>query len=273
MPELPEVQTVVNSLAPRIVGAVIRGASLIRSDILTPIDCDFCKKIAGKQIVAISRRAKRIVFQLEDGNRFFVHLGMTGRLLLEDSSAALRKHTHLIVDFLPAKGETVQLRFVDPRRFGGIWWMGDSADDHGLGPEPLEMSAAQLGGALKRTRRFIKTALLDQRLIAGLGNIYVDEALHNAGIHPLVRANHLKRDQVSRLMSCIKKVLARAIRHKGSTLRDYVDAEGNQGDFQKVHRVYARDGLPCLTCRTAIRKITVGGRSTHFCPDCQSRRR
>lgn len=213
----------------------------------------------------IDRRGKKIVFTLDDGNRFYIHLGMSGRLTTEDKQSDLRPHTHLLIDI---GGR--ELRFVDPRRFGGVWWLGkdDQADDN-LGPEPLRVRPAQLGKRLSRTTRAIKNALLDQRVIAGLGNIYVDESLFAAKIHPLTPANKLTIAQVSRLNRAIKSTLRRALKHRGSTLRDYRDADGNEGAFQRLHRVYDRTGKPCRTCKRAIERIVLGGRSTHFCPSCQ----
>jgi formamidopyrimidine-DNA glycosylase len=142
-----------------------------------------------------------------------------------------------------------------------------------MGPEPLTIRPEQLARQLSRTRRAIKNALLDQNLIAGLGNIYVDESLFGAQIHPLARADRLTADQIRRLSRAIKSTLRRALRHRGSTLRDYVDAEGAAGSFQKLHRVYDREGLPCLNCGESIERIVVGARSTHFCPACQPKKR
>jgi formamidopyrimidine-DNA glycosylase len=273
MPELPEVQTVVNTLAPRVTGAKIQSVTLNRSDIVTaPPGIDLVANLTGRTIEQIERRGKRIVITLNDGQSFYFHLGMTGRLTIESPAAPLIKHTHLLIDLAGRSSEsTFQLRFRDPRRFGGIWWLGADDPAGTMGPEPLTLRANTLATKLKRTRRAIKTALLDQRLIAGLGNIYVDEALHAAGIDPRRRADRLTAEQVRRLTAAIKRVLRDAIRHRGSTLRDYVDAHGGKGAFQKLHRVYGRAGKPCVTCATEIRRIVLGGRSTHFCPRCQTR--
>jgi formamidopyrimidine-DNA glycosylase len=265
MPELPEVQTVVSSLIPKILGQRIRSVELLRSDILHPEEVDLAKHLTGKRVEQIARRAKRIVFTLETGHRFYIHLGMSGRLTLESPTAPIPKHTHLIVHF--AKFD---LRFRDPRRFGGIFWLGDQPDPDTIGPEPLSMRSKQFANRLAKTRRAIKTALLDQTLVAGLGNIYADESLFEAGIHPLTPANRLTPVQIRRLNRAIKITLRRALRHRGSTLRDYVDADGGSGAFQKLHRIYDRTGQPCRTCKTPIVRIVVGGRSTHFCPRCQN---
>ena len=269
MPELPEVQTVVTTLAPRVVGRRIDRVVHVRQDMVTPDGLDLAKNLTGRRIVDLSRRGKRIVFAMDDGNAFFIHLGMTGRLLVERADTLLAIHTHLILDL----GAQQQLRFRDPRRFGEIRWLGCDGCEQGMGPEPLTMRAAQLAAKLRDTTRAIKNALMDQRVVAGLGNIYVDESLFDARIHPLARADRLSPEQVSALVKSIKKVLNRAIRHRGSTLRDYVDADGNAGGFQRLHRVYDRESKPCPRCRTPIERIVIGGRSTHFCPDCQRPRR
>ena len=178
---------------------------------------------------------------------------------------------HSVPSCLRASVPAFQIRFRDPRRFGGVFWLGLDDSDGSMGPEPLSLTVDDLFPRLKRTKRFIKTALLDQKLIAGLGNIYVDEALHAARIYPKLRADHLTRQQVGKLIASIKVVLKRALRHRGSTLRDFVDADGLEGAFQKLHRVYDREAKACLTCGAPIRRIVLGGRSTHFCPACQTR--
>jgi formamidopyrimidine-DNA glycosylase len=267
MPELPEVQTIVQTLAAA-AGRRIDAVQVNRADVIRPEGFDLAAQLGGRTISHVTRRGKKIIFQLEDGNRFYIHLGMSGRLTLQSSTAPLLRHTHVV-----AQLGTEQLRFVDPRRFGGIFWLGrEGSADHELGPEPLLMRPSQLARNLRGTRRSIKTALLDQSLIAGLGNIYADEALFTAGIDPRVPANRLSADQIGRLGRAIKQVLRRALRHRGSTLRDYRDADGQAGRFQKLHHVYHRAGQPCANCGTAIRRIVLGGRSTHFCPKCQKRR-
>src|ERR1700733_2292086 len=259
MPELPEVQTVVSTLATKILGQRIRRVELRRSDILHPAGTYLAEQLTGKRVEQLARRAKRIVFTLENANRFYIHLGMSGRLTIESPTAPIAKHTHLILHF--AKFD---LRFRDPRRFGGIWWLGDQPQPDNVGPEPLLMRSQQLAARLSKTRRAIKTALMDQTLIAGLGNIYADESLFQAGIHPLTPANRLTLQQIRRLNRAIKTTLRRALRHRGSTLRDYVDADGGSGAFQKLHRVYDRADQPCRVCKTSIVRIVVGGRSTTF---------
>ena len=272
MPELPEVQTVVTTLRPRVVGCRLIKVRLARADIVTPTDADLPTLIAGRTVQAIDRRGKRIIFTLENGCRFYIHLGMTGRLTIEPARSAALPHTHLEIDLSQVTKPTATqtLRFRDPRRFGGVWWLGcDTPADAGMGPEPLTLRSPELARRLAGTARVIKSALLDQSLVAGLGNIYVDEALFGSGIHPLRRACDLTPGEVVKLNRAIKATLNNAIRHRGSTLRDYIDADGNAGRFQLLHRVYDRQGEPCLLCQTLISRIVIGGRSTHFCGRCQ----
>jgi formamidopyrimidine-DNA glycosylase len=267
MPELPEVETIVRMISPRLTGRKIDHIRLVRLDIVRPARTDLAKCLPGRGIGRIYRRAKRIVFELDDGNRFYIHLGMTGRLTLESPKSAIKAHTHLVLEM----GQE-ELRFVDPRRFGGFFWLGsDDSWENDLGPEPLELSSEQLVVLLSQTKRAIKTALLDQKIIAGVGNIYADEALFAAKIHPRMAANRLTKEQIVRLNRGIKQVLTRALKHRGSTLRDYRDANGDSGNFQKLHRVYDRTGQPCWNCKTKIMRIVLGQRSTHFCPRCQMR--
>jgi len=269
MPELPEVQTVVTTLAPRVLRRRIRKVIHVRDDMVTPDGFDLKKNLTGKTITGLARRGKRIVFSIDDANCFFIHLGMTGRLMVEPTNAPLAIHTHLILDL----GDKQQLRFRDPRRFGEIRWLGCESCDEQMGPEPLAMRTSQLAAKLSHTTRAIKNALMDQSVVAGLGNIYVDESLFDARIHPLTLANTLSKNEVAALTKSIKRVLKRAITHRGSTLRDYADADGNAGAFQRLHRVYDRKGKPCPRCKTPIERIVIGGRSTHFCPNCQRGKR
>ena len=280
MPELPEVQTVVTTLRPRIVGRVIAAVNLAREDIVRPAGVDLPGCLRGRRIEGVERRGKRIVIRLDDRGLFYVHLGMTGQFTVEKPDAPAKAHTHLVMELEgpgvrgQGSGKTdddvVTLRFRDPRRFGGVFWCGCGEDaETGLGPEPLGMRAGELARRLGKTRRAVKNALLDQRVVAGLGNIYVDEALFEARVHPLKLACDLTADEVGRLNRAIKKVLRRAIRHRGSTLRDYVDADGEIGGAQRLHRVYGREGRECVACGGEIERIVLGGRSTHFCPKCQ----
>lgn len=265
MPELPEVQVVVDTLRPRLLGRQIEAIHALRTDMVMPAAFDLRSRLLGALVIELRRRAKRIVFELQSRDRFYIHLGMTGQLTIDAPGQPVKPHTHFIATL--DSGE--QLRFVDPRRFGGIFWLGSETAD-GMGPEPLSMRAVALAANLTRTRRSIKTALLDQRVVAGIGNIYADESLHVAGIHPLTPACDLSPRQIASLTTAIKKVLRRAIRAGGSTLRDYVNGRGERGSFQLRHKVYDRAGLPCRTCGTPIERAVVGGRSTHWCARCQS---
>jgi len=265
MPELPEVETVVRTLAPALSGAAILSVPHARADMVEPLGHDLAASLKGRRIASVTRRAKRIVFTLDSAERFFVHLGMTGQLTLEPTDGPRKKHTHLVVDIAGGR----QLRLVDPRRFGAIVWLG-KADHANVGPEPLSLLPEQLAKILGRTKRAVKTALLDQTLLAGVGNIYADEALHAAGIDPRRPGNSLSTAEAGRLNRALKTVLRNAIRAGGSSIRDYVDANGKRGDFQARHRVYDREGKPCHKCRGKIIRIVLGGRSTHYCADCQS---
>jgi formamidopyrimidine-DNA glycosylase len=265
VPELPEVQSVVHTLRTLVTHRRVSVVRHLRSDMLLPAGLDLSDVIACRRIESVDRRAKRIVFTLDTRDRFYIHLGMTGQLTVEPADAPLKPHTHLILDLDDAN----QLRFVDPRRFGAIVWMGNAPHTR-VGPEPLTLRPERLIRLLARTSRPIKTALLDQTLIAGIGNIYADEALHLAGIDPRRPACAVSADHVRRLNRVVKQVLRRAIRAGGSSIRDYVDANGSRGSFQTLHRVYDRTGEPCKRCKAPIQRITLGGRSTHFCPGCQS---
>lgn len=271
MPELPEVQTIVTALRQRLLGRTVARVILRRTDIVCPAGVDLPALLVERSIRDIARRGKRIIFTLDNDACFYVHLGMTGRLTAVAPSAPADPHTHLEVIFAAREvNEELSMRFSDPRRFGGVWWLGcDESADRGMGPEPLTLRSAALRRRLSGTARAVKSALLDQSLIAGLGNIYVDESLFLARIHPQRLANTLTAPEVGRLSRAIKLTLRKAIAHRGSTLRDYRDADGNAGGFQSLHRVYDRAQLPCRRCRTLIHRIVLGGRSTHFCPKCQ----
>jgi formamidopyrimidine-DNA glycosylase len=277
MPELPEVQTVVSTLRPKVSGVRVRRVRLNRTDIVSPGGTDLPPLLEGRTITGVERRAKRIVFTIDGCDQFYVHLGMTGQLTVEGAEAPVRTHTHLVVE-LEASGVGVQglgqrqeLRFRDPRRFGGVFWLGCESADRGLGPEPLTLTSSKLAKQLAGTRRAVKAALLDQAVIAGVGNIYADEALYLAGIHPLTPANELSGEQVARLNRAIKLTLRRAIKARGSTLRDFVDADNEPGGYRSKHQVYDRAGEACRRCKGVIERIVLTGRSTCFCPRCQPR--
>ncbi len=264
MPELPEVETVVRSIAPltgqRILTAEFRNLRILRGG-----DPDaLSTRLQGRRIAAIQRYGKFIVASLEGGGYLMIHLGMTGRLLL---GAASGKHTHAIFTF-----DRATLLFDDSRQFGSIEFSeGFPHRVARLGPEPLEIPFDEFARALQRHKTRIKSLLLNQTFVRGVGNIYADEALFRAGIHPLALTQRIRRDRARKLYDAIIAVLTEAIAAGGSSISDYVDAEGRKGFFQISHRVYQRTGEPCPTCRTPIRRVTVTQRSSHFCPHCQKR--
>jgi formamidopyrimidine-DNA glycosylase len=264
MPELPEVETVVRSLAPlkgRLIlnvefGSlrVLRGASPRR----------LAETLRDRRVMGVTRRGKFILIVLEPRGYLVIHLGMTGRLLLEGERG---KHTHAI--FTLDRGALV---FNDSRQFGCVEY-GDEIPARilRLGPEPLEVSFEDFFAALQKRKTRIKTLLLDQRFVRGVGNIYADESLFRAGIHPLTVAGRLSAVRARKLHGAIVEVLTEAIAAGGSSISDYVDAEGRRGFFQMEHRVYQRRGEPCVVCGSPIHRLILTGRSSHFCPKCQKR--
>jgi formamidopyrimidine-DNA glycosylase len=298
VPELPEVETIARGLARRIEGRVIARVQLHRRDMLHgnggAIDglvgwgihevrrCGKQVRILLQPEATIHRRdagaaPQKHITEVSVGNSeqwLYVHLGMTGRLLVVDHEELVEKHTHLQIDLENSKS---QLRFCDPRRFGGIWliagaghgqngWVGRRLPP--IGADPLEISLPALRAVLARKRQ-IKPLLMDQVPISGMGNIYCDEALFRAGIHPLTPAGDLGPEAVRRLRTAIRRVLAEAIKAGGSSISDYRDADNARGSFQERHRVYGREGCPCPACGSTIERLVVAGRGTHVCPRCQ----
>jgi formamidopyrimidine-DNA glycosylase len=188
---------------------------------------------------------------------------MTGRLLVDSPGGTIPKHTHLIARLASGR----ELRFIDPRRFGRLSVVRE--EFRAAGSEPLEVDSEQFANLFRKRKAPIKAALLNQKLLSGVGNIYADEALFRAGVRPRRRANTLTREQLRRLLDCLKEVLAQAIAAGGSSVSDYVDAAGEPGFFQVHHRVYGREGQPCLRCGTPIKRVVIAGRSAHYCPKCQ----
>jgi formamidopyrimidine-DNA glycosylase len=197
-------------------------------------------------------------------SQWIVHLGMTGRLQVCDANEDVAKHTHAIAKLASGR----ELRFVDPRRFGRLS-VATSTEFDATGIEPLEIEADNFIELFRGRRTPIKSALLNQKLLRGVGNIYADESLFRAGIRPRRRAASIKRDQLAKLSNELKEVLKEAIALGGSSVSDYVDADGEEGFFQLEHRVYGREGEPCLVCKTPIKRIVIAGRSSHYCPKCQ----
>jgi len=261
MPELPEVETVVRTLRPAIIGRRIINAEFTGLRVLIGTARKTSAALAGKKIVAVERHGKFISIRLDKGY-LVVHLGMTGKLL---TNGELSKWTHAI--FTLDQGS---LLYTDPRHFGRIEY-GDElpARVAALGPEPLEVTLAEFARRLKQRKSPIKAVLLNQAVVRGVGNIYADEALFRAGVRPKSVAASLRADRVERVYHAMQEVLAEAIESRGSSVSNYVDADGNRGSFQNAHRVYQRTGKPCVSCGAPIKKIIVGQRSTHYCPRCQ----
>lgn len=271
MPELPEVETLARTLRDRVVGDEIRGAEVRWArTVAEPAPEVFTRAILGRRISAVERRAKFLLLTV-DPLTLVVHLRMTGRLLVADSPQAPEladTHVHLLLYL--ASGRV--LYFHDARKFGRAWLVEDAAallDKLGVEPLSPAFTAETLAGLLAGRRRQIKPLLLDQSLVAGLGNIYVDESLWQAQVHPLRRADTLTADEVARLHAAIRDVLGRAVDHRGTTLRDYRDAYDQPGDHQFSLSAYGRAGEPCPRCGLAIARAVVGGRGTHYCPFCQ----
>jgi formamidopyrimidine-DNA glycosylase len=264
VPELPEVETVTRSIAPlvgrRIVTAEFRCLRVLRGG-----DPDqMAARLAGRKIAGVKRYGKFILVSIRGGGFLTIHLGMTGKLLL---GGAAGKHTHAILTL-----DRGVLLYDDSRQFGRLQYSEDFPARIGkLGPEPLEIPFENFAAALKPRNTRIKALLLNQDFLRGIGNIYADEALFRAGIHPRALASGIGRNRARRLYDAIVAVLSEAIEAGGSSISDYVDAEGRKGFFQFSHRVYQHTGDPCVTCGAKIRRILVAQRSSHFCPKCQKR--
>lgn len=269
MPELPEVETIVRQLRGALAGAVVESVQVARPDYVRSGRRTLRRQLPGRCLARLERVGKRLVFVFRPAAELVIHLGMSGRAQLEPRGSRPLRHTHVRVRFAKRVDE---LRICDPRRFGGVWFhAGANGGMAGLtptGPDALSIRVPTLRRLCRRQRQ-IKALLLDQRVIAGLGNIYCDEALFAAGIHPTARASDMDDARIRRLACGIRKTLRAAIEAGGSTLRDYADATGAPGTFQKRHRVYGRSERPCLRCGTPIRTIQVASRTTHFCPRCQ----
>jgi formamidopyrimidine-DNA glycosylase len=284
MPELPEVETVRRGLAPALVGKRIAKAKTKRADLRFPFPKRFAARLSGRRVETLDRRAKYLLAHLDDGNVWITHLGMTGRWSILGAKKQPGDfyyaeppdptHTHVIVEM----EEGARLEFNDPRRFGYMDLIAESElETHpffkGMGPEPLsnQFHEPYLKSALAKKKTSIKAALLDQRVVAGLGNIYVVEALHRAGIAPTKEAGRISVQRLDKLYHAIRAVLEEAIEAGGSTLSDYAAVDGAQGGFQHRFRVYDRVGEKCAKkdCGGTIVAATQGGRSSYWCPRCQ----
>jgi formamidopyrimidine-DNA glycosylase len=303
MPELPEVETIARGLAKRVTGDVIESVWLgEKTDLLKSPAPLIVATVEQTRIAAVRRMGKHIVFDLDRVTRapangrsskrklkatttapstfqavsdisvpptnrkaqWIVHLGMTGRLQVCEPQAEVVKHTHAILKLSSGR----ELRFVDPRRFGRLG-VAASADFEATGIEPLEIDLDRFITLFRGRKTPIKSALLNQKLLRGVGNIYADESLFRAGIRPRRRASSITRDQLEKLHTAVKEVLKEAIALGGSSISDYVDADGEEGFFQLQHRVYGREGEPCLVCKTPIKRVVIAGRSSHYCSKCQ----
>lgn len=278
MPELPEVETVRRGLIPRMVGHRIVRLHQRRRDLRLPLPKRFAERIEGRAVRAIDRRAKYLLLRLDDGHTLIIHLGMSGRMTLHDAKSAaehpLGRHDHVVFDI----DDGWQVRFNDARRFGLMLLVADEAvPTHkafkGLGPEPLEtqFDGVALAGRLKGRRTPIKAALLDQKTLVGVGNIYACEALFLSGISPKRSAHTVQGARADRLAAAIKQVLLRSIDDGGSTLRDHIQPGGELGYFQTRFNVYDRTGAVCPTpdCGRPVKRLVQSGRSTFYCAHCQ----
>ena len=283
MPELPEVETVRRGLAPVMEGRVIARAEARRAGLRWPFPDRMADRLTGARVLGLRRRSKYILGDLDTGETMLIHLGMSGRMLISGTALgkfhhhhpAPEKHDHVVLDM----DSGARITFNDPRRFGAMdLYATGTGDSHALlaklGPEPLGNGFHEdyLAGAFAGRKTPVKAALLDQRIVAGLGNIYVCEALHRAGINPKRRAGQLSPRRVAGLVPVIRDVLSEAIAAGGSSLRDYRQASGELGYFQHAFRVYDREGTPCPTprCSGSVRRIVQAGRSTFYCPRCQT---
>lgn len=273
MPELPEVETVRRTLEKNIVGLTISGVELKLPKIIrSPAPEEFTEQVTGKKITAVKRRGKYLLLFLDRETVLVIHLRMTGQMVYARAETARPKHTHLIF----ALSDGNQLRYTDIRQFGTIILTPQQDLDKvkglsNLGPEPLEpgFTKGYLRRELKRRRARIKSLLLEQTFVAGLGNIYADEALYKARLHPERLASSLSPREVANLYQAIVDVLQAGIENRGTSMRDYVDGDGRTGNFQKLLQVYSRQGECCRHCGCTIERIKVGGRSSYHCPECQ----
>ncbi|HET9309444.1 MAG TPA: bifunctional DNA-formamidopyrimidine glycosylase/DNA-(apurinic or apyrimidinic site) lyase [Candidatus Sulfotelmatobacter sp.] len=294
MPELPEVETIARGLAKRVTGDVIESVWLgQKKEPLKSPAPEIAAALEQSRITAVRRMGKHIVFDLHNvarapsrvngqrqqrrpkGSRvvaasgstaskaqWIVHLGMTGSLRICEPQTEVAKHTHAILKLSSGR----ELRFVDPRRFGRL---SVSPNFDTTGVEPLEVDLERFVTLFRGRKTPIKSALLNQKLLRGVGNIYADESLFRSGLRPRRRASSITREQLRRLFLAVKEVLTEAIALGGSSISDYVDADGEEGFFQLQHRVYGREGEPCLVCKTPIKRVVIAGRSSHYCPKCQ----
>jgi formamidopyrimidine-DNA glycosylase len=284
MPELPEVETIARGLQQKVAGDVIESVWLgSKPQTMKSRPAEIAATLEHARITQVRRMGKHIVFDLERNGvpaaaktrrrttapgpraQWIVHLGMTGRMLVCEPSAELAKHTHAIVTLASGR----ELRFVDPRRFGRLS-VASQGDFEAGGSEPLEVEKDRFVALFRGRKTPIKSALLNQKLLRGVGNIYADESLFRAGLRPRRRVSTITRAQLEKLYESVQEVLKEAIALGGSSISNYVDADGEEGLFQLQHRVYGREGDPCLVCKTPIKRVVIVCRSSHYCPKCQN---
>ena len=279
MPELPEVETVCRGLRPKLIGQTFIQVIQNRPNLRIPFPENMVSRLTGKKVERINRRAKYIIIDLSSHESLIIHLGMSGRIVMHDDIPETQKHDHMILD----TDAGTRIIFNDPRRFGMVdLWDTKDIENHRffshLGPEPLgnQFNAEYLSKALNNKKTNIKNALLDQRIVVGVGNIYAAEALYQARIDPTRKAGDLKTNEIEDLVLAIRDTLKTAIESGGSSLRDYVQASGELGYFQHKWAVYGKTGEKCPDCSCdidktgGIQKITQGGRSTFYCPHLQN---
>jgi formamidopyrimidine-DNA glycosylase len=281
MPELPEVETVRRGIESRVVGRKILDVEVGRERSVRRVGKEaVVHGLTGTTMLTARRRGKYILCDLDSGDAVMIHLRMSGRVLVEPADTSRPPHTHVVLHLSPRDGVHEEMWFVDPRTFGEVVVYDPRLEPvvlpelAKLGPDPISdpFDGGVLAERLSGRRGAIKPLLLNQHVVAGVGNIYADEVLHRVGLRWSRTVDTLSRKKIDQLAFAIREILAEAIESGGSTLQDtqYVDVEGNVGSFQENHRVYGREGLGCLTCgKTSIRRVMVGGRSTAYCPRCQ----
>ena len=269
MPELPEVETTCRGLSPHVAGNRVTGLSVYQPRLRIPVPGSL-DELIGQRIDEIHRRAKYLIFETGKG-RMIIHLGMSGSLRICDDETPLRKHDHVVFELESGQ----QMRFHDPRRFGLVDWTNGAWEEmrwfKNLGPEPLadDFETAYLVSTAKGRKVAIKSFIMTNQVVVGVGNIYVCEALFMSGIHPKRAAGKVSRARLEKLVMAIKNRLAAAIESGGTTLRDFVREDGQPGYFKQELMVYGREGEPCRKCNTVIKRCVIGQRSTFYCPRCQ----
>ncbi len=272
MPELPEVETITRRLDHELAGQTVKDILVFKTGREFPAEAAFAKKLINKKLLKIYRRAKLIIWEFSNDTNLTTHLKMTGKLVLIDKHYSPTKHDRMIFDF-----GRKRVLWSDMRTFGFMRIVSNRELEKILGsygPEPLELKPEEIADRVSGFKRSkIKSALMDQKIIAGIGNIYADEALFDAHIHPSRPTWTLAKPDLVRLARSIQKILRRSIKVQGTSFRDYVNAEGKKGGFESKLKVYGKKGLPCPICATTIQKTTISQRGTHFCPKCQPKTR